>query len=106
MTNIIRILRVTNGLNQQELAHELGVTQGAVSQWESGASRPSSRIIPKLESVLGCKPGELDELKNAEAGAKVGRNAKKLTETSTIDESAKPRRRAKQPAALADGWED
>lgn len=36
----IKKYRVENGLNQNDLAQELGVTQGRISQWESGATPP------------------------------------------------------------------
>lgn len=55
----IKILRITKGLNQQELAESLGVTQGAVSQWELGISQPSNKMLPRLAMVLGCSPEEI-----------------------------------------------
>ncbi len=56
MTNIIKVRRVIKGMNQQELANAVGVTQGAVSQWENGLSQPSGKIVSKLSEVLDCKP--------------------------------------------------
>lgn len=34
----IRMLRLARGLSQDQLSKKLGVTVGAVSQWESGAT--------------------------------------------------------------------
>ncbi|MBR3796026.1 MAG: helix-turn-helix transcriptional regulator [Clostridia bacterium] len=59
MVSKIKILRVTKGLNQQELAESLGVTQGAVSQWELGISQPSNKMLPRLAKVLECAPEDL-----------------------------------------------
>lgn len=42
----IKMLRVSQGLNQTQFAHRLFVTPGAVSQWESGKTAPdTSRLI-------------------------------------------------------------
>jgi DNA-binding transcriptional regulator YiaG len=38
---VIRYLRRTVGLTQEELAHALGITVGTVSRWEKGRFRPS-----------------------------------------------------------------
>ena len=55
----IKLLRVMKGLNQQELATALGVTQGAVSQWETGLSKPGSKMIPLLAEALECTPDQI-----------------------------------------------
>ena len=41
------------GISQQELARRLGVTKGAISQWENGISAPSRSNGGRLEKVLG-----------------------------------------------------
>ena len=38
---IVRYLRRSVGLTQEELAHALGITVGTVSRWEKGRFRPS-----------------------------------------------------------------
>ena len=50
-------------LSQIDVAESLGVTQGAVSQWENGESNPSSDKLPELAKILGCT---IDELYGAE----------------------------------------
>lgn len=61
----ISVTRKKAGVTQGELAEKLGVTQGAVSQWENGDTKPSVELLPKLASVLGCT---IDELFRTEDG--------------------------------------
>lgn len=49
----IRKLRELKGLNKKELAEKLGVTNTAVGQYEKGVSKPSAKILLKLNEVLG-----------------------------------------------------
>ena len=50
----IKKLRLAANLSQASLADKLGVTQGALSQWERGESLPSSDKLPKIAEVLNC----------------------------------------------------
>ena len=45
--------RKAAGMSQGELAKRLGVTQGAVSQWEKGYSNPRLPMLMKMATVLG-----------------------------------------------------
>jgi transcriptional regulator with XRE-family HTH domain len=47
------------GLNQTELAEQMGVTQSAVSHWENGETMPTPRQIPRLAEVLNIKVSAL-----------------------------------------------
>lgn len=47
MGDRIRVLRQARGLSQSQLGERLGVTVGAISQWESGATKNI-----KLETFL------------------------------------------------------
>ena len=49
----LRDLRKQKGLSQEQLATAVGVTQGAVSQWEKGRSKPSVAVLMKLADALG-----------------------------------------------------
>lgn len=60
MNAIIR-LRKKQGLSQVQLAEKLNITQGAVSQWEMGLSKPKSEILPELAKALDCTIDELFE---------------------------------------------
>ncbi len=54
--NRIRDLRKEHGLSQQELAQKLGVNQTAVSQWERGATTPSSTVMVDLCKLWDVTP--------------------------------------------------
>ena len=45
--------RVRSGMTQEELARAVGVTKGAIGNYESGVSSPKETILIKLMEVLG-----------------------------------------------------
>ena len=51
--NIVRELRIKKGIQQKELALELGVSSAAVSNWEKGRSDPSGERLKKLAEIFG-----------------------------------------------------
>lgn len=55
----IRKLRVEQHLTQQELADKIGVTRGAISQYENGRIFPCIPLLPKLAQALNCTVYEL-----------------------------------------------
>lgn len=52
MKTKIKERRVDLGMNQEELAYKLGITQASVSQIERGERFPSMDLVNKLEVVL------------------------------------------------------
>lgn len=66
--NAIIGLRKKRGLSQVQLAEKLNITQGAVSQWEMGLSKPKSEILPELAKVLNCTIDELFKDEATEEG--------------------------------------
>ena len=46
-------------ITQAELASKLGVTQSAISQWESGATQPEVGKLLKMSEIFGCTVDEL-----------------------------------------------
>ena len=58
MTNL-KIIREQRGISQAQLAAMLGITQGAVSQWENGTAKPTFDNIKKLAAVLNCTVDDL-----------------------------------------------
>lgn len=55
----IKKLREKKELSQEKLAEMLGVTQGAVSQWESGLASPATDKLPALAKIFNCTVDEL-----------------------------------------------
>ena len=57
-------LRTQLNLSQTELAKMLGVTNKAVSKWETGKSKPTTNVIRKLAALFRIDINELLSLKN------------------------------------------
>lgn len=55
----LKTLRINAGKSQQELADAVGVTQAAVSQWESGVSSPQVGKLLVIAHFLGCTVNDL-----------------------------------------------
>ncbi len=49
----IKYYRERLGLEQKAVAREVGITPNAVSNWESGRTRPDFSIVPQLCDLLG-----------------------------------------------------
>ena len=52
-------LRKQKGYTQRELAQQLGVTDKAVSRWETGKGLPDTSLLKPLGDILGVSVGEL-----------------------------------------------
>lgn len=57
--NMIKLYREAKKITQAELAHTLGVSDKAVSKWETGRSYPDISLIEPLARALGLSPIEL-----------------------------------------------
>ena len=57
--SIIKKQRQARDLTQEQLAEYLNVSVSAVSQWESGKTKPLRKIRKLLAQVLGCTVDEL-----------------------------------------------
>lgn len=57
------------GLNQVDAAKALGVTQGAISMWENGRTKPRSAQIVEIAKLYGVTVDELlrEDEQNAES---------------------------------------
>ena len=56
---VIKALREGKGLTQKELANELGVSDKAISKWETGKGLPDITLLEPLSAVLGVSVTEL-----------------------------------------------
>ncbi len=73
-------LRKEKGMTQAELARELGVTNKAVSKWETGEAMPETSLLLSISRIFGVTVDELLAGKrNAETcdGARVENNEEK-----------------------------
>lgn len=52
-------LRKKNGLSQELLAKEVGVSRQTVSRWENGKARPTAICIRKLSDIYKMEPEEI-----------------------------------------------
>ena len=57
--HFIAALRTEKGLSQSELGAMLGVTNKAVSRWETGRGYPDTALLLKLSEILGITVDEL-----------------------------------------------
>lgn len=55
----IRELRRAADMTQTQLADNMGVTQNAVSNWETEVCLPRVRQLPELAKLFGCTIDEL-----------------------------------------------
>lgn len=53
MLNAIKKARLIAGFSQEQLAERLGVSAGAVSQWETGKGHPNVKRLKLLAAELG-----------------------------------------------------
>lgn len=57
--NRIREVRLAAGLTQSKVAASLGVTQAAISAWESGRATPNLKNLSNLAAALDCHIDDL-----------------------------------------------
>lgn len=55
----LKELRKSKNYSQKFLADQLGITQGAISQWEQGKSTPNIEKLIELSKILQCSIDEL-----------------------------------------------
>ncbi len=65
---VLKRLRSTNGLGQEELAFQTGLHRTYISQMERGLKSPSLSTIYKLSSVLGISMEQMMALVEKEVG--------------------------------------
>ncbi len=55
----IRSVRENAKMTQGTLATALGVSQGAVANWEKGLNNPTADNLVKMAAIFGCSVDEL-----------------------------------------------
>lgn len=55
----IRVLRESSGITQKQLAESVGISRGAVAQFELGYKLPSLATLNALADVLGTTPAAI-----------------------------------------------
>ena len=68
----IAVYRKNKGLTQSELGEMLGVTNQAVSKWESEVSMPDVMLLPEIAKVLGVTLESLYNLNENQEAAIIG----------------------------------
>ena len=69
-------LRKEKGLTQAELAEALGVTNKAVSKWETGEAMPETSLLIPISRIFGVS---VDELLNGRRAEKSDNNNRAYT---------------------------
>jgi putative transcriptional regulator len=73
---LVRAIRRSRGLTQEQLARELGVTFSTVNGWENGKHRPLPLLVKTLCEIAGKLGLEIPEMREkAEHGARTARRS-------------------------------
>ena len=54
ISDALRQMRIRAGLTQTESANALHVDQTAISQWETGITKPRADKFPSIAKLYGC----------------------------------------------------
>lgn len=54
------------GISQAEVARELGISDSAVCQWETGKTMPDARKLTQIAEIYGCSVSDLLETESTE----------------------------------------
>lgn len=69
--NYIYSLRCRAGMTQAEMAEQLGVTNKAVSKWETGKAKPKTNTLRRMASLFGISIDELLHIREGEKEMKI-----------------------------------
>lgn len=81
ISDTIRELRRRNFLNQTAFANRIGVTQGTVSQWENGLTRPNSEQLKAISEAFNIS---VDDLLRGEKVSEQAAGAPKTPEARSL----------------------
>ncbi len=57
------------GLSQRDVAENIGISDAAVSMWETGKTSPRASLLPTIARLYGCTVDELLALDDPDASA-------------------------------------
>lgn len=60
--------RENANMTQAEVAKHMGVTDAAVSMWETGKTAPRAALLPKIAALYGCTIDALLSSTQSEVG--------------------------------------
>lgn len=69
--NYIYSLRRRAGITQAEMAEQLGVTNKAVSKWETGKAKPKTDTLRRMANLFGISIDELLQIREGEKEMKI-----------------------------------
>lgn len=55
----LREIRKQQGMTAQVLAEKLGISQGAISHYETGRRKPSIDMVVKMSKIFNCSVDDL-----------------------------------------------
>ena len=65
----LKFYRERAQLTQSDVAKRCGLSQSAVSMWETGDSLPRTDMLPRLAEIYGCAVDELLDCSSSPASA-------------------------------------
>ena len=71
--NYIYSLRCRAGITQAEMAEQLGVTNKAVSKWETGKAKPKTNTLRRMASLFGISIDELLHIREGKKEMKISK---------------------------------
>lgn len=77
--------RIAAGKTVHEVMNEIGVSDSAVYQWETGACTPRASLLPRIATIYGCSIEELLDGNNSNAKSRISRiHRRQIHEKRTV----------------------
>jgi HTH-type transcriptional regulator/antitoxin PezA len=78
ISEIIKDIRLTHGLSQENFAKILKVSQKAISNWEAGNDKPNSESLIMIYKKFNITPNEILGIENYDYNFQYEHNGTKL----------------------------
>ena len=82
----VRLLRLSKGLTQEQLAEKLCVTAQSVSKWENDVTTPDIALLPQISVVLGVTIDELFSMTDEARLVRIETILERCSESTLIPE--------------------